>query len=142
MNPSRNTQDINRYNVCISSVVQHYCDFCHVSLCKSCIGEHISDGYDNHKIVSFQQRGVTLKFPKCQTHSNKICELQCIQCGEYLCAKCYASDIHKGHDFIVLEDAFNTKEFDFIKDINEIETIFIPTYVEIRHDLENWMENI
>lgn len=137
MNPSRNTQDINRCNVCISSVVQHYCDFCHVSLCKSCIGEHISDGYDNHKIVSFQQRGVTLKFPKCQTHSNKICELQCIQCGEYLCAKCYASDIHKGHDFIVLEDAFNTKEFDFKKDINEIETIFIPTYVEIRHDLEN-----
>lgn len=63
--------------------------------------------------------------------------MQCIQCGEYLCAKCYASDIHKGHDFIVLEDAFNTKEFDFKKDINEIETIFIPTYVEIRHDLEN-----
>lgn len=56
MDPRLSAQDVVRCDICKDNLVQNYCDFCHVKLCKLCIGEHISDEFDKHKIVPFQQR--------------------------------------------------------------------------------------
>lgn len=52
MDPRSSAQDLHRCGLCEIAIVHTYCDFCHVNLCKPCIGDHISDGYDKHKIVS------------------------------------------------------------------------------------------
>lgn len=59
-----------------------YCDVCNVSLCRPCIGEHISDGYHKHTIVSFRERKSTLIYPKCRSHQQKNCKFQCKDCND------------------------------------------------------------
>lgn len=135
-------QDVIRCDLCEDNIVQSYCDYCHVNLCKPCVGEHIADGYDNHKIVSFQQRRSTLIYPKCKTHPNKTCELQSKQNNEFICTICSASDHVKGHDFVVLDDLCKTKKIDIKKDIEELEEVISPTYVDIANNLENQIANL
>lgn len=135
-------QDVIRCDLCEDNIVQSYCDYCHVNLCKPCVGEHIVDGYDNHKIVSFQQRRSTLIYPKCKTHPNKTCELQSKQNNEFICTVCSASDHVKGHDFVVLDDLCKTKKIDIKKDIEELEEVISPTYVDIANNLENQIANL
>ena len=64
------TQDVARCDLCKTTIAQSYCDFCHVNLCKPCIGEHFSDEYDKHKIVPIHKRKSTLMYLKCGTHTN------------------------------------------------------------------------
>lgn len=135
MDPRRSAQDVVRCDHCKENIVQSYCDFCHVSLCKPCIGEHISDEYDKHKIVPFKQRKSTLMFPTCNTHSKETCKLQCKSCNVFLCVICSASHEHKDSDFIILEDICKTKKEGIEKDTEEIERVIAPTYEEIRNDL-------
>lgn len=91
-------QDVVRCDLCKDNIVQNYCDFCHVNLCQPCIGEHISDEYDKHKIVPFKQRKSTLMFATCNTHSKEACKLQCKSCNVFLCVICCASHEHKNSD--------------------------------------------
>lgn len=142
MDPCSSNQDAIRCNLCETGIVQNYCDFCHVNLCKPCIGEHISDGYDNHKIVSFQQRRSTLIYPKCKTHSNKTCELQCTQCDLFICTLCSASNKHKSHDFLVLENLCKTKKNDIKSDIKQLENFISSTVLDIAKDLENQIADL
>lgn len=142
MNPRSSLQDVIRCDLCETAIVQSYCDFCNVNLCKSCIGEHISDGYDKHRIVNFQHRRSTLIYPKCKNHPNKTCELQCKQSNMYVCAICSASDIKKGHDFIILDDLCKAMKTNITKDIKELEDVFSPTYEDIAHNLENQIANL
>lgn len=135
-------QDVIRCDLCEDNIVQSYCDYCYTNLCKRCIGEHIADGYDNHKIVSFQQRRSTFIYPKCKTHPNKTCELQSKQNNEFICTICSASDHVKGHDFAVLDDLCKTKKTDIKKDIEELEEVISPTYVDIANNLENQIANL
>ena len=44
-------QDVARCHHCATPEPEKYCDFCHVNLCKLCVGEHIGDAYDKHKIL-------------------------------------------------------------------------------------------
>lgn len=142
MDPRRSIQDVIRCDLCETAMVQSYCDYCYTNLCKPCIGEHISDGYDKHKIVSFQDRRSTLIYPKCKTHPHKTCELQSKQSNAFVCTVCSASEQVKGHDFIVLDDLCKTKKLDIRKDIKELEGIISPTYVDIAKDLENQIANL
>jgi hypothetical protein len=120
-----------------------YCDFCHVRLCVGCIGKHIVDDYDKHKIVPFQKRKSTVIYPKCSTHQNKICELHCKECDTYVCSFCTTSeDKHKGHTFLVLSEVYNKRKVDFAKDSDEIENIISPTYEEMVTDLETQVANL
>ena len=104
-------QDVTRCDLCKTAIAQSYCDFCHANLCKPCIGEHISDEYDKHKIVAIHQRKSTLIYPKCEIHQNKTCEYQCKDCGSFICSRCLASKQHnQENEFLELEEFFISKK--------------------------------
>ncbi|XP_062602283.1 uncharacterized protein LOC134263953 [Saccostrea cucullata] len=142
MDPSRSAQDVIRCDLCETAIVQMYCDFCHVNLCKLCIGEHIADEYEKHKIVPFQQRKSTLIYPQCNTHETKRCKFHCKECNTSVCSLCIITDTHKGHTIITLLDIFNSKRELIGKDTEELEQIISPTYEEIATDIETQIANL
>nr|XP_022296344.1 uncharacterized protein LOC111106105 [Crassostrea virginica] len=137
MDPDYSAQDVARCDLCKTAIAQSYCDFCHVNLCKPCIGEHISDEYDKHKIVPIHKRKSTLIYPKCGTHPNKTCEYQCKDCNISICFDCLASKQHnKDHEFVKLEEVFNTKKTHIQRVTEELEKQFLPAYEDIASELE------
>nr|XP_022289059.1 uncharacterized protein LOC111101071 [Crassostrea virginica] len=143
MDPHYDAQDVARCDLCEIAIVQSYCDFCHVNLCKPCIGEHISDDYSKHTIVPFQQRRSTLIYPKCEKHPNKPCEFQCKDCTIFLCSHCLASKQHnKEHELLKLDEIFNKKKDHIQKDKEEIKKLLLPAYEDIASELENQIANI
>ncbi|XP_078341988.1 uncharacterized protein LOC144627885 [Crassostrea virginica] len=141
MDPDYSAQDVARCDLCKTTVAQSYCDFCHVKLCKPCIGEHISDEYDKHKIVPILRRKSTLIYPKCETHQNKNCEYQCEDCDIFVCSVCAMSKQHKGHEYVKLEELFTKSNECIGKDKEQLENIS-PTYEEIAIELENQIANL
>ncbi|XP_078341152.1 uncharacterized protein LOC111109197 [Crassostrea virginica] len=141
MDPNYSAQDVARCDLCKTAIAQNYCDFCHVNLCKPCIGEHISDEYDKHKIVPILQRKSTLIFPKCETHTNKNCKYQCQNCDIFVCSDCAMSKQHKGHEYLKLEELFTKSKERIGKDKEELDRIS-PTYEEIAIELENQIANL
>ncbi|XP_022289060.2 uncharacterized protein LOC111101072 isoform X2 [Crassostrea virginica] len=143
MDPHYDAQDVARCDLCEIAIVQSYCDFCHVNLCKPCIGEHISDDYTKHIIVPFQQRRSTLIYPKCEKHPKKPCEFQCKDCTIFLCSHCLASKQHnKEHELLKLDEIFNEKKDHIQKDKEEIKKQLLPAYEDIASELENQIANI
>ncbi|XP_034309272.2 uncharacterized protein [Magallana gigas] len=143
MDPHSSAQDVHRCDLCETTIVHSYCDFCHVNLCKLCIGEHISDGYDKHKIVPFGERRSTLIYPKCATHSPKNCDLQCKNCNDvFVCSSCTASETHKGHIFVEVSEVYTTKKNAIADEANKLENLISPTYEEIAIDFENQLANL
>nr|XP_022322628.1 uncharacterized protein LOC111124059 [Crassostrea virginica] len=142
MDPTYSAQDVARCDLCKTAIAHNYCDFCHVNLCKPCIGEHISDEYDKHKIVPILQRKSTLNYPKCEIHQNEVCQYQCKDCNIFVCSHCFASKQHKEHEFLKLEDSFSEKKKHILKDREELEEQILPTYEEIAIDLENQISNL
>ncbi|XP_078339246.1 uncharacterized protein LOC144627160 [Crassostrea virginica] len=137
MDPDYSAQDVARCDLCKTAIAQSYCDFCHVNLCKPCIGEHISDDYKKHVIVPIQQRKSTLIYPKCQTHKNEDCKYQCKDCNISICIDCLASKHHnKEHEFVKLEEVFNTKKEHIQSDTEELKNQILPVYEEIGNELE------
>ncbi|XP_065921520.1 tripartite motif-containing protein 2-like isoform X1 [Magallana gigas] len=142
MDPHSDAQDVPRCDLCETAIVHNYCDFCHVNLCTPCIGKHISDGYDKHKIVPFLERRSTLIYPKCGTHQQKICDLQCKDCNILVCSYCTASKQHKGHNFVEVTEIYNEKKENISKDTKELENHISPTYEEVALDLEKQLANL
>nr|XP_022288446.1 uncharacterized protein LOC111100651 [Crassostrea virginica] len=143
MDPHYDAQDVARCDLCEIAIVQSYCDFCHVNLCKPCIGEHISDDYSKHTIVPFQQRRSTLIYPKCQTHPHKTCKYQCEDCNIFLCTDCLASKPHnKEHKLSKLDEKFSKKKDQIKKDKQEIKEQILPVYEDIASELENQISHI
>ncbi|XP_052679589.1 uncharacterized protein LOC128160327 [Crassostrea angulata] len=143
MDPHSSAQDVHRCDLCETAIVHSYCDFCHVNLCKPCIGDHISDGYHKHIIVPFQERRSTLIYPKCGTHTHKNCEFQCKDCNNiFVCSSCMASEQHGRHKFVEVTEVFKTKKDDIKKDAKELENHISPTYEEIACDLDNQLANL
>uniref|UniRef100_A0A8W8MTE6 B box-type domain-containing protein n=1 Tax=Magallana gigas TaxID=29159 RepID=A0A8W8MTE6_MAGGI len=132
MDPRSSAQDVHRCDLCETALVHSYCDFCHVNLCKLCIADHISDGYDKHKIVPFQERRSTLIYPKCGTHPHKNCDLQCKNCNDiFVCSSCTASEIHRGHIFVEVSEVYTTKKNAIADEANKLKNLIYPTYEEI-----------
>nr|XP_022288467.1 uncharacterized protein LOC111100671 isoform X2 [Crassostrea virginica] len=144
MDPHYDAQDVARCDLCEVAIVQSYCDFCHVNLCKPCIGEHISDDYSTkHIIVPFQQRRSTLIYPKCGTHPNENCKYQCEDCNIFLCTDCLASKPHnKEHKLSKLNEKFSKKKDQIKKDKQEIKGQILPVYDDIASELENQISHI
>nr|XP_022289374.1 uncharacterized protein LOC111101239 [Crassostrea virginica] len=142
MDPHYDAQDVARCDLCEIAIVQSYCDFCHVNLCKPCIGEHISDDYTKHIIVPFQQRRSTPIYPKCGKHPKKACEYQCRDCNIFLCTHCLASKQHtKEHKLLNLEEVFNKKKDTIKRDKEEIKQL-LPAYEDIATEIENQVANL
>ncbi|XP_078336813.1 uncharacterized protein LOC111101182 [Crassostrea virginica] len=143
MDPHYDAQDVARCDLCEVAIVQSYCDFCHVNLCKPCIGEHISDDYSKHTIVPFQQRRSTLIYPKCETHPKRACEYQCEDCNIFLCTDCFASKPHnKKHKLSKLDEMFSKKKDQIKKDKQEIKEQILPVYDDIASELKNQISHI
>uniref|UniRef100_K1PG56 Tripartite motif-containing protein 2 n=1 Tax=Magallana gigas TaxID=29159 RepID=K1PG56_MAGGI len=143
MDPRSSAQDVHRCDLCETAIVHSYCDFCHVNLCKPCIGDHISDGYDKHKIVPFQERRSTLIYPKCEIHSHKNCDWQCKNCNDiFVCSSCTASEKHRGHIFIEVSEVYTSKKNAIADEANKLENLISPTYEEIALDLKNQLANL
>nr|XP_034305152.1 uncharacterized protein LOC105347238 [Crassostrea gigas] len=143
MDPRSSAQDVHRCDLCETAIVHSYCDICHVNLCVPCIGKHISDGYEKHKIVPFQERRSTLIYPKCRTHPHKICESQCMDCNNILvCSSCMASEQHGRHKFKEITEVYKTKKEVIKMDTEELVNNISPTYEKITLDLENQLANL
>nr|XP_034306436.1 uncharacterized protein LOC109617698 [Crassostrea gigas] len=143
METRSSAQDVHRCDLCETAIVHSYCDFCHVNLCKPCIGEHITDGYGKHKIVPFQQRKSTLIYPKCETHPFKHCKFKCKNCENILvCSSCMASEQHGGHRFEELSEIYKTKKETIENDAKELENCIFPSYEEFALDMDNQLANL
>uniref|UniRef100_A0A8W8LT71 B box-type domain-containing protein n=1 Tax=Magallana gigas TaxID=29159 RepID=A0A8W8LT71_MAGGI len=143
MDPHNSAQDVHRCDLCETAIVHSYCDFCHVNLCKPCVVDHISDGYDKHKIVPFPERRSTLIYPKCETHPQKMCELQCKDCNNIsICSFCTASEQHRGHIFVQISTVYKAQKETIEKDTEELVNTLSPTYEEIARDLEHELANL
>ncbi|XP_078335903.1 uncharacterized protein LOC144626292 [Crassostrea virginica] len=144
MDPHYDAQDVARCDLCEVAIVQSYCDFCHVNLCKPCIGEHISDDYSKkHIIVPFQQRRSTPIYPKCKTHPKRACEYQCKDCNIFLCTDCLASKPHnKKHKLSKLEEVFHQKKDHIHRDKEELKEELLPVYEEIATEIKNQIANL
>lgn len=137
MDPQGSPQDVQRCDLCMTTIADSYCDFCLVNLCKPCIGEHIIDEYDKHKIVPFRHRKSTLIYPKCGTHPHKICDLQCKNCNIVVCSSCLTSDQHKGHCFLEISEVYKTKKEIVKNDLERFENSISPSYEKHTFELEN-----
>nr|XP_034315554.1 uncharacterized protein LOC117685341 [Crassostrea gigas] len=143
MDSCSTAQNVHRCDLCKTAIAQSYCDFCHVNLCRPCIGEHISDEYETHKIVRFQDRRSTLIYPKCMTHTPKNCEHQCKSCDNILvCSSCTASEQHRGHIFVEVLEVYKTKKEVIEKDTEKLQNLITPRYEEIALDLEEQLASL
>ncbi|XP_052681036.1 uncharacterized protein LOC128161712 [Crassostrea angulata] len=143
MDPRSSAQDVHRCDLCKTAIAQSNCDFCHVNLCKPCIGEHISDEYETHKIVRFQDRKSTLIYQKCMLHTPKTCELQCKNCDNILvCSSCTASEQHRGHIFVEVLEAYEAKKEVIEKDAEKLQNLISLKYEEIALELDNQITNL
>ncbi|XP_052676477.1 uncharacterized protein LOC128157861 [Crassostrea angulata] len=143
MDPHSSAQDVPRCDLCETAITHSYCDLCHVNLCKPCVVDHISGGYEKHKIVPFQERRSTLFYPKCETHSHKKCKFQCEDCNNiFVCSSCIASEQHARHKFVEITEVYKTKKEVIKKDTDELENHISPAYDEIALHLENELANL
>ena len=142
MDHDYSAQDVARCDLCKTAIAQSYCDFCHVNLCKPCIGEHISDDYKKHIIVPIHQRKSSLIFPKCGIHQNDVCQYQCKDCNIFVCSHCLVSKQHKDHEFLKLEESFSAKKEHILRDREVLVEQIGPTYEEIANDLEIQISNL
>ncbi|XP_022302498.2 uncharacterized protein LOC111110336 [Crassostrea virginica] len=142
MDPDYSAQDVARCDLCKTAIAQSYCDFCHVNLCKPCIGEHISPDYGKHIIVAIHKRKSTLIYPKCETHQNEDCKYKCQDCSSFVCYHCTASLTHSGHKFLNLEELFSSSKKHIQYDREELDNNIMQEYKEIAIDLENKIANL
>lgn len=132
MDPRTSAQDVLRCRLCKTTDPVMYCDICNKHLCKTCVGEHISDESIEHKIVQFKKRGST---SICQKHFSKICELYCKQCNTPICADCVSSKEHNAHDIINIASALESKRDELQKDLKELEVSIYLSYQEIASNI-------
>lgn len=143
MDACHSAQDVHRCGLCKTALAQSYCDFCDVSLCKPCIGEHISDGYHKHIIVPLQERRSTLIYPKCGIHPHKHCKYQCTDCKNiFVCSSCMTSESHERHRFVDLTNYYKIKMENIGKDREGLENLNFSKYEELALGLEDQLANM
>lgn len=141
MDAEDSSQEVRPCELCSTNLAQSFCIVCSLNLCKLCIGEHISDEYDEHNIVPFKQRKGAIIYPKCGLHKNKICKNQCTDCSIFLCCCCMTSKQHKRHQCVNLAEMFIEKKGEIKKKTEELENFILPTAkqtaIEIEHQIAN-----
>lgn len=127
-------QDILRCDVCDRPDHPFHCDICQIDLCKVCVGDHLLNSSRRHQIVPFEERGSSLIYSICQTHSSRQCELHCESCDVAICVHCFSSGNHQNHRIVDAKSFFERKKVDIQKDLHEFETIISIKYQDIVDD--------
>ncbi|XP_078342038.1 uncharacterized protein LOC144627896 [Crassostrea virginica] len=120
-------QDVIRCDLCETPVPRKHCELCHIHLCETCVGKHLSDQSKDHYIVPFKQRG---SIPKCQYHSTKTCTIFCKDCNVPICSICSSFGEHVEHNTEDLLKAMAEKKELIRKDLQELEESIYPKYQE------------
>ena len=130
MDPEFIPQDLVRCGLCETPIPPMHCDICHINLCNACVVDHLSDkSKEDHIVVTFNKRGSTINYPKCQKHS-KISELLCNHCNVPICSSCVSSGDHDQHKKLDnLKEYRNKKEL-IEKDMRELKNSIYPKYEE------------
>ncbi|XP_061166682.1 E3 ubiquitin-protein ligase TRIM71-like [Saccostrea echinata] len=139
MDPRTTSQDVIRCDLCDTAIVQMYCDVCLINLCKSCVGEHISDESNDHQVAKFQCRKTIPLYPVCASHEKEQCEMYCKHCDIPVCLTCLASDEHLGHKLSKILHALGEKKDLIRKEQTELKETIYPTYQNIAADVQNRM---
>lgn len=124
-------QDVYRCELCDENMVDMLCVVCPRKLCKSCVGNHLDDDPNKHKLVKFQDRNTTLVLPTCPTHSSERCKNYCQECDNAVCPSCISSDSHKKHTFLKISEVFEKKKEKINSDTKELDEIVFPSYTTI-----------
>nr|XP_034333099.1 uncharacterized protein LOC117691318 [Crassostrea gigas] len=135
-------QDILRCDVCDGPDHPFHCDICETDLCRVCVGDHLLDSSRRHQIVQFEDRGSSLIYSICQTHSSRQCELHCESCDVAICVHCFSSGNHQNHRIVDAKSFFESKKVDIQKDLHEFETIISKKYQDIVDDFIGQKEEL
>ncbi|XP_071169292.1 uncharacterized protein [Mytilus edulis] len=103
------------------------CLDCSLLICDNCkdkIHLKIKNAKD-HKIISIKDIGLhpeELDFTniKCQQHAGQSCCLFCTTCDHLVCPTCFAK-VHKKHDLIEINEAYDIKQDDLKKEQSKIQ---------------------
>lgn len=129
MDSQRSAQDLLECHLCETSIPNLYCDICDTHLCKTCVGEHLSDESTKHNVVAFKKRNCTIyNYPRCPKHSSKRCELHCKLCDIPICVQCVSSAEHDLHKKIEITKRFEIKKSVLHRDLQELETSINPKF--------------
>ncbi|XP_056008617.1 uncharacterized protein LOC125664128 [Ostrea edulis] len=135
LHPPCSAQDVLLCDLCETIPLQSHCELCNVSLCKACVGEHLSDSSKKHNVVSFLHRKSTPSYPKCPKHPHKHSELYCEKCDIPVCSTC-VSKKHKGHNLCDFLEKLGSKTESLQKDLEELETRIYPKYEEMASEIQ------
>lgn len=128
--------DSTHCQICNNENAEMFCAFCETKLCKPCVGDHIAEDPQKHKIVKHQDRKRTVVLPKCFTHNKERCENYCQECDTPVCSSCVSSDSHERHKFLNMLDIFNKKKEVINNDTDELEKDIMPSYKDIIKQVE------
>nr|XP_022310434.1 uncharacterized protein LOC111115846 [Crassostrea virginica] len=140
MDPSG--QDIIRCDLCERHVPPLHCEICHINLCKVCVGKHILNRPQAHKLVLFKDRESTIFYPRCHNHASNICELQCKTCNIPLCATCVSSGDHDQHEEVRLLEIFTNKKELIERDSRKFRNSIYPRYQEAASNIWDLREEV
>lgn len=130
-------QDVYRCELCDKNMVDMFCVVCPRKLCKSCVGNHLDDDPNKHKVVKFQDKNTTLVLPTCPTHSSERCKNYCQECDKAVCPSCIPSDSHKKHTFLKISEVFEKRKEKINSDTKELDEIVFPSYTRIVQEEES-----
>ncbi|XP_078322413.1 uncharacterized protein LOC144622051 [Crassostrea virginica] len=124
-------QDIQRCQVCKVQIADFFCAYCEAKLCMRCVGAHLAEDPEKHRIVKLLDKYTTLILPICATHSQERCKNYCLQCDLAVCSSCVSSRSHERHKFLTIVDILKKKKEIIKHDSDELEQDILPSYEEI-----------
>ncbi|XP_061165866.1 uncharacterized protein LOC133174785 [Saccostrea echinata] len=142
MDPQNRGQGILLCELCQTAALQSHCELCQISLCKACVGSHLSDSSQRHKVIPYKHQTSYPPYPKCLNHTQKHCDLHREECDIPVCSTCIFSSVHKGHNITDAQKKLRLKTKDLEKDLRELEKEIYPAYEEIVSDIKSEKETL